>query len=164
MQVICLCHLVASFSLICKYGDTNLPAEQFLLYSLFGPYFALAVIDIFCTSYYVFALTQNTVRHLYVAVFHVNIFYQLFGILFCVHYLMVFFSPYHIYNLLVLISSLSSPGQTKALLKFAHLPDIYKIDLSVIFVFVAIDCALYLTLTSAIFFKADKLRIFLSKY
>jgi len=158
----CLGHLVASLSLICKHAESNLPKEQFFLYNIFVPFFVLAIIDIFCTSYYVFALTQNTVRHLYVAVFHVSIFYHLLGILTCVYYLMVFFSPYHIYNILVLTSSFVGPGHTKTLI--THLPEIYEIDLSVIFVFIAIDCALYLTLTCSIYFKADKLRIFLSKY
>jgi len=142
----------------------NLPIEQFFLYNIFILYFALAVIDIFCISYYVFALTQNTVRHLYVAVFHINIFQQLVGMLTFIYYLMVFFSPYHIYNLLAVTSSLGSPGQTKTLFTLAHLSDIYKTDLAVIFAFFAIDYILFLILTCAIFFKADKLRNFLSKY
>jgi len=141
--------------------------HPFFLFNIFVPYFALTVIDIFCTSYYVFSLTQNTVRHLYVAVFHVSIFDQLLGILTSVYLLMVFFSPYHTYSLLVLTSSIggpAGPGHTKTFITLPYLPDIYKIDLSVIFVFVAIDCALFLTLTCTIYFKADKLRILLSKY
>jgi len=159
--VSCTGHFVVSLSLICKYANSNLPIDQFLLYNIFVPFFVLAVIDIFCTFYYVFALTQNTVRHLYVAVFHINIFQQLVGMLTSIYYLMVFYSPYHIYNLLVLTSSLGSPNHTITL---QHLPDIFMIDLSVVFVLFAIYYALFLILTCSIYFKADKLRTFLSKY
>ena len=160
MQVCCVVHFVAPLSLICKYADSNIPKEQFLLYSFFVPYFVTAVNDLFCTSYYVFALTQTTVRHLYVAVFHLNIFHLLVGILFCVYYLMLLLSPYHFYNLLVLTSSLGRPSAWLTL----KLPDIYKIDLSVILVLCAINYTLNLTFTCAIYFKAHKLQIFLSKY
>ena len=160
MQVSCEAHFVASFSLICKAADSNVLIEQFFLYNIFVPYFVVAIIDIFSTSHYVFALTQNTVQHLYVAVFHMNIFQQLVGMLFCINTLMVFFSPYHFYNLLVLTSSLGSQSKTITL----HLPDIYQIDLAAVCALLAINYALFLTLTCAIYFKADKLRIFLSKY
>merc|ERR1712172_301813 len=105
----CLGHLVASLSLICKHAESNLPKEQFFLYNIFVPFFVLAVIDIFCTSYYVFALTQNTVRHLYVAVFHVSIFYHLLGILTCVYYLMadklrIFLSKYWFLRTLLVLA------------------------------------------------------------
>ena len=160
MQVCCVVHFVAPLSLICKYADSNIPKEQFLLYSFFVPYFVTAVNDLFCTSYYVFALTQSTVRHLYVAVFHLNIFHLLVRILFYVYLLMVLNSPYHFYNLLVLTSVLGRPS----ILPTSHLPDIYKRDLSVILVICTIIYAFSITFTCAIYFKAHKLQIFLSKY
>ena len=160
MQVWCVGHFLGSLSLICKYADSNIPNEQFHLYSLFVPAFVRAVFGFFCTSYYVFALTQTTVRHLYVAVFHLNSFHLLVRILFYVYLLMVLNSPYHFYNLLVLTSSLGRPSAWLTL----KLPDIYKIDLSVILVLCAINYTLNLTFTCAIYFKAHKLQIFLSKY
>ena len=155
MQVCCVVHFVASLYLIC-----NVPQEQFALYSTFVPVFVTAVIGLLCTSYYVFALTQTTVRHLHVAVFHLNIFDLLVTMLSCVFYLMLLFSPYHFYNLLVSTSSLGRPSAWLTL----KLPDIYKIDLSVILVLCAINYTLNLTFTCAIYFKAHKLQIFLSKY
>lgn len=158
--VCCVSQFVASLSLICKYADSNVPKEQILLYSLFVPYFVLAVNDIFCTSYYVFALTQTTVRHLYVAVFHINIFNLFVGLLGCIYYFMLFYSPYHFYNLLVLTSFLGRPS----ILPTFDLRDIYRRDLTVILVLCTINYAFLITLTCAIYFKAHKLRIFLSKY
>ena len=137
MQVWCVGHFLGSLSLICKYADSNIPKEQFLLYSFFVPYFVTAVNDLFCTSYYVFALTQTTVRHLYVAVFHLNIFHLLVGILFCVYYLMLLLSPYHFYNLLVSTSSLGTTNGSPRAWLTLNLLDIYKRDLSVILVLCA---------------------------
>ena len=159
MQVCCVVHFVASLYLIC-----NVPQEQFALYSTFVPVFVTAVIGLFCTSYYVFALTQTTVRHLHVAVFHLNIFDLLVTMLSCVFYLMVLFSPYHFYNLLVSTSSLGTTNGSPRAWLTLNLLDIYKIDLSVLLGLTYINCDFSLTLTCAIYFNAHKLRTFLFKY
>ena len=98
------------------------------------------------------------------AVFHLNIFDLLVTMLSCVYYLMVLFSPYHFYNLLVSTSSLGTiNGSPRAWLTL-NLLDIYKIDLSVLLGLTYINCDFSLTLTCAIYFNAHKLRTFLFKY
>merc|ERR1712037_402939 len=54
--------LVVSVYFISKYVDSDIPTDHFLLYN---------IIMTVCTAYYIFALTQNTVRFLYVEVFYV---------------------------------------------------------------------------------------------
>ena len=97
MQVRNLILLVVSVYFICKYVDSDIPTDHFLLNNIFIPLFVYNIIMILCTAYYIFALTQNTVRFLYVEVFYVNIFRKLVVIFFCTYMLVVIFSPHHFY-------------------------------------------------------------------
>merc|ERR1712222_201239 len=88
---------VVSIYFICKYVGSDIPTDHFLLNNIFIPLFVYNIIMILCTAYYIFALTQSTVRYLYVEVFYVNIFRKLVVIFFCTYMLVVIFSPHHFY-------------------------------------------------------------------
>merc|ERR1712130_559539 len=89
--------LVVSVYFISKYVDSDIPTDHFLLNNIFIPLFVYNIIMTVCTAYYIFALTQSTVRYLYVEVFYVNIFRKLVVIFFCTYMLVVIFSPHHFY-------------------------------------------------------------------
>merc|ERR1711955_152413 len=80
-----------------KHGTSNLPTDIFLLYNVWFPLFVFNMIMIVCSIYYIFALTQSTVRYLYIEVFYINIFRKLVVIFFCIYMLVVIFSP-HTFN------------------------------------------------------------------
>jgi len=142
--------LTVSVYFILKYNDSDLPTDNFLLINIFVPLFVYNTIMILCTAYYIFALTQNTVRYLYVEVFYVNIFRKLVVIFFCTYMLVVIFSPHHFY-----VSS------SREMITFHNA---YLIFAAAILSYALFDSALVITYICALYFRAQRLRSFLSKY
>merc|ERR1711936_605906 len=132
---------VVSVYFICKYVGSDIPTDHFLLYN---------IIMILCTAYYIFALTQSTVRYLYVEVFYVNIFRKLVVIFFCTYMLVVIFSPHHFY-----VSS------SREVITFNNA---YLIFAAAILSYALFDSGLVITYICAIYFRAQRLQSFLSKY
>merc|ERR1712037_771083 len=142
--------LVVSVYFICKYVDSDIPTDHFLLNNIFIPLFVYNIIMTVCTAYYIFALTQNTVRFLYVEVFYVNIFRKLVVIFFCTYMLVVIFSPHHFY-----VSS------SREVITFNNA---YLIFAAAILSYALFDSGLVITYICAIYFRAQGLQSFLSKY
>jgi len=142
--------LVVSVYFISKYVDSDIPTDHFLLNNIFIPLFVYNIIMTVCTAYYIFALTQSTVRYLYVEVFYVNIFRKLVVIFFCTYMLVVIFSPHHFY-----VSS------SREVITFNNA---YLIFAAAILSYALFDSGLVITYICAIYFRALRLRSFLSKY
>merc|ERR1712179_421302 len=128
--------LVVSVYFISKYVDSDIPTDHFLLNNIFIPLFVYNIIMTVCTAYYIFALTQNTVRFLYVEVFYVNIFRKL----------VVIFSPHHFY-----VSS------SREVITFNNA---YLIFAAAILSYALFDSGLVITYICAIYFRALRLRSF----
>jgi len=132
-----------------KHGTSNLPTDIFLLYNVWFPLFVFNMIMIVCSIYYIFALTQSTVRYLYIEVFYINIFRKLVVIFFCIYMLVVIFSP-HTFNV-----------STSTLKRFDNA---YLIFTAAILSYALFDSSLVISYICALFFRAHRVRNFLSKY
>jgi len=133
-----------------KHGTSNLPTDIFLLYNVWFPLFVFNMIMILCSIYYIFALTQSTVRYLYIEVFYINIFRKLVVIFFCIYMLVVIFSP-HTFNV-------SDEVQT------VRFNNAYLIFTAAILSYALFDSSLVISYICALFFRAHRVRNFLSKY
>ena len=131
--------LVVSVYFIWKYVGSDIPTDHFLLNNIFIPLFVYDIIMTVCTAYYIFALTQSTVRYLYVEVFYVNIFRKLVVIFFCTYMLVVIFSPHHFY-----VSS------SREVITFNNA---YLIFAAAILSYALFDSALVITYICAIYFR-----------
>jgi len=132
-----------------KHGTSNLPTDIFLLYNVWIPLFVFNMIMIVCSIYYIFALTQSTVRYLYIEVFYINIFRKLVVIFFCIYMLVVIFSP-HTFNV--------SDAQ------IGRFDNAYLIFTAAILSYALFDSSLVIGYNCALFFRAHRVRSFLSKY
>ena len=109
---------------------------------------------IVCSSYYIFALMQNSVRFLYIEVFYVNVFRKLVVIFFCVYLLVVIFSPHIFY-----VSD--AEGHSSEIIQFNNA---YLIFAAAILSYALFDSGLVITYICSIYFRITNLRNFLSKY
>merc|ERR1711936_576545 len=146
--------LTVSVYFILKYNGSDLPTDNFLLINIFVPLFVYNTIMILCTAYYIFALTQNTVRYLYVEVFYVNIFRKLVVIFFCTYMLVVIFSPHN-------LVPTHHTAHNSEVITFNNA---YLIFASAILSYALFDSALVISYICAIYFRAQRLQRFLSKY
>jgi len=133
-----------------KHGTSNQPRDIFLLYNVWFPLFVFNMIMIVCSIYYIFALTQSTVRYLYIEVFYINIFRKLVVIFFCIYMLVVIFSP-HTFNV------------SDAVPIFRN-HNAYLIITAAILSYALFDSSLVIGYICALFFRAHRVRSFLSKY
>ena len=124
---------MVSVYFICKYVGSDIPTDHFLLNNIFIPLFVYNIIMILCTAYYIFALTQSTVRFLYVDVFYINIFRELVNTTYWTYLLVLIFSPYYF--------SLS----TRVNLTF----------LAAIFVSLIVQSVLVITYTCSVYFRYE---------
>merc|ERR1711936_174930 len=145
---------VVSVYFICKYVGSDIPTDHFLLNNIFIPLFVYNIIMILCTAYYIFALTQSTVRFLYVEVFYVNIFRKLVVIFFCTYMLVVIFSPHN-------LVPTHHTAHNSEVITFNNA---YLIFASAILSYALFDSALVISYICAIYFRAERLQRFLSKY
>merc|ERR1711936_472639 len=101
--------------------------------------FFVNLILFLCVLYFVFAMTQTSLRFLYIDVFYVNIFAQLIRIFFSVYMLVIIFVP-HTYYI----------SDTKRLVSFDRS---YIIIAALIFSYVLIDSLLIITYVASIYFR-----------
>jgi len=147
--------LAVSVYFICRYETSDLPTDHFLLNNIFVPLFIYNIVMITCTAYYIFALMQSTVRFLYVEVFYVNILRKLVVIFFCTYMLVVIFSPPH---------NLVPTHHTAHNSEVITFNNAYLIFASAILSYALFDSALVISYICAIYFRAERLQRFLSKY
>merc|ERR550534_1881577 len=127
--------LAVSVYFICRYETSDLPTDHFLLNNIFVPLFIYNIVMITCTAYYIFALMQSTVRFLYVEVFYVNILRNLV--------------PTH------------HTAHNSEVITFNNA---YLIFAAAILSYALFDSALVISYICAIYFRAERLQRFLSKY
>jgi len=145
---------VISIYFIQKDANSESPSDHFLLNNIFLPLFVYNIIMIVCSSYYIFALMQNSVRFLYIEVFYVNVFRKLVVIFFCVYLLVVIFSPHIFY-----VSD--AEGHSSEIIQFNNA---YLIFAAAILSYALFDSGLVITYICSIYFRINNLRNFLSKY
>lgn len=133
-----------------KHATSEEPTDIFLLHNVWIPLFAFNIVMIVCSVYYVFALTQNTVRYLYIEVFYVNVFRKLVVIFFCIYMLVIIFSPHNFF-----ISG------NQQVIRFNNA---YLIFTAAILSYALFDASLVIAYISALFFRANRVKNFLSKY
>jgi len=134
--------VLTSVWLFLKYWNSDLPTHRFVLYYISVPLMVCSLTKTICTAFSIFALTQSTVRFLYVDVFYINIFRELVNTSYWTYLLVLIFSPYYF--------SLS----TRVDLTF----------LAVIFVSLIVQSVLVITYTCSVYFRAKRLQSFLSKF
>jgi len=139
--------------MICKYlqaQDTEDILGNFLVKNIWIPLFFVNLVLLLCVLYFVFAMTQTSLRFLYIDVFYVNIFAQLIRIFFSVYMLVIIFvqHTYYISDKHMLVSFKRS----------------YIIFLALIFGYVLIDSLLIISFVASIYFRMEKVKKFLSKY
>merc|ERR1712156_888728 len=117
-------------------------------------YFICNIVMITCTAYFIFALMQSTVRFLYVEVFYVNILRKLVVIFFCTYMLVVIFSPHN-------LVPTHHTAHNSEVITFNNA---YLIFASAILSYALFDSALVISYICAIYFRAQRLQRFLSKY
>jgi len=139
--------------LIYKYMQNQDPHDvinNFLVKNIWAPLFLVNLVLTLCLLYYVFALTQTSLRFLYIDVFYVNVFAQLVRIFFSVYMLVIIFVP-HTYYI----------SDTKRLVSFDRS---YIIIAALIFSYVLIDSLLIITYVASIYFRMEKVKKQISKY
>jgi len=134
--------VLTSVWLFLKYWNSDLPTHRFFLYYISIPLMVCSLTKTICTAFSIFALTQSTVRFLYVDVFYINIFRELVNTTYWTYLLVLIFSPYYF--------SLS----TRVNLAF----------LAAIFVSLIVQSVLVITYTCSVYFRAQRLQSFLSKF
>ena len=140
-KVLCITHfqvfnffkVLTSVWLFLKYWNSDLPTHRFILYYISVPLMVCSLTKTICTAFSIFALTQSTVRFLYVDVFYINIFRELVSTTFWTYLLVLIFSPYYF--------SLS----TRVNLAF----------LAVIFVSLIVQSVLVITYTCSVYFRYE---------
>lgn len=141
---------VISIYFVHKYLGSEIQPDIFLLQNIWLPLLAFNVVMSVCTAYYVFALTQSSVRFLYIEVFYVNVFRKLVVIFFCVYLLVIIFSPHN-----WLVSAQHEVIQFKSA---------YLIFTAAIISYALFDSVLVITYICSLYFRMEKLKSFLSKY
>merc|ERR1719244_1778574 len=139
--------------MICKYlqaQDTEDILGNFLVKNIWIPLFFVNLILFLCVLYFVFAMTQTSLRFLYIDVFYVNIFAQLIRIFFSVYMLVIIFVQ-HTYFI----------SEKHMLVSFKRS---YIVFLALIFGYVLIDSLLIISFVASIYFRMEKVKKFLSKY
>merc|ERR1719347_90011 len=71
--------------------DTDDVVGNFLVKNIWIPLFFVNLVLFLCVLYFIFAMTQTSLRFLYIDVFYVNIFSQLVRIFFSVYMLVIIF-------------------------------------------------------------------------
>ena len=132
-QVLNFIKVLTSVWLFLKYWNSDLPTHRFVLYYISVPLLAYTLTKTICTAFSIFALTQSTVRFLYVDVFYINIFRELLSTTYWTYLLVLIFSPYNF--------SLS----TRVNLAF----------LAVIFVSLIVQSVLVITYTCSVYFRYE---------
>ena len=124
---------MTSVWLFLKYWNSDLPTHRFILYYISVPVMVYSLTKTICTAFSIFALTQSTVRFLYVDVFYINIFRELVNTTYWTYLLVLIFSPYYF--------SLS----TRVNLAF----------LAAIFVSLIVQSVLVITYTCSVYFRYE---------
>eukprot|EP00092_Neocalanus_flemingeri_P010057 GFUD01010839.1.p1 GENE.GFUD01010839.1~~GFUD01010839.1.p1 ORF type:complete len:331 (+),score=53.46 GFUD01010839.1:116-994(+) len=124
--------------------------NNFLVKNIWFPLFLVNLVLTLCVLYYGFALTQTSLRFLYIDVFYVNVFSQLVRIFFSVYMLVIIFvqHTYFVSDKHMLVSFDRS----------------YIIIAALIFSYILIDSLLVIAFVASIYFRMEKLKKCLSKY
>merc|ERR1711892_17292 len=139
--------------MICKYWqaqDVDDVLGNFLVKNIWIPLFCVNLVLSLCILYYIFAMTQTSLRFLYIDVFYVNIFSQLVRIFFSVYMLVIIFvqHTYFISDKHMLVSFKRS----------------YIIIAALIFGYVLIDSLLIIAFVASIYFRMENVKKCLSKF
>jgi len=123
---------------------------NFLVKNIWIPLFFVNLVLTLCLLYYMFAMTQTSMRFLYIDVFYVNVFSQLIRIFFSVYMLVIIFvqHTYYVSDRHMLVSFDRS----------------YIIIAALIFSYILIDSLLVIAFVACIYFRMDAVKKFLSKY
>jgi hypothetical protein len=139
--------------MICKYVQSQDDEDiltNFLVKNIWIPLFCVNLVLSLCIIYYIFAMTQTSLRFLYIDVFYVNIVSQLVRIFFSVYMLVIIFVQ-HTYFI----------SEKHMLVSFKRS---YIIIAALIFGYVLIDSLLIISFVASIYFRMEKIKKFLSKY
>jgi len=142
-----------TFYMIYKHMQNQDPEDvidNFLVKNIWIPLLVVNLVLTLCGLYYVFALTQTSLRFLYVDVFYVNVFAQLVRIFFSVYMLVIIFVQ-HTYFI----------SDRQMLVSFDRS---YIIIASLIFIYIFVDSLLVIAFVACIYFKMEKVKKHLSKY
>eukprot|EP00090_Calanus_glacialis_P017907 TRINITY_DN2776_c0_g1_i1.p1 TRINITY_DN2776_c0_g1~~TRINITY_DN2776_c0_g1_i1.p1 ORF type:complete len:314 (-),score=49.29 TRINITY_DN2776_c0_g1_i1:50-904(-) len=123
---------------------------NFLVKNIWIPLFFVNLVMTLCLLYFMFAMTQTSLRFLYIDVYYVNVFAQLVRIFFSVYMLVIIFiqHTYFISDRHMLVSFDRS----------------YIIIAALIFSYILIDSLLVIAFVACIYFRMDTVKKFLSKY
>jgi len=130
--------------------DTDDVVGNFLVKNIWIPLFFVNLVLLLCVLYFIFAMTQTSLRFLYIDVFYVNIFSQLVRIFFSVYMLVIIFVQHEWFI-----------SDKHMLVYFKRS---YIIIAALIFGYVLIDSLLIISFVASIYFRMEKVKKFLSKY